>query len=100
MGSSFYLKVNLHMANKPVKPLWQRISGPVKIGVVFGLIGVALAIVGMFRGFAPMTFRSFAMAVLISGLSWGIVSFRQAELFVLVIGAGIGTTAWLKSLGL
>ena len=66
------------MTNKSVKPLWQRISGPVKIGVVFGLIGVALAVVGMFRGFAPMTFRSFAMAVLISGLSWGIVSWAVA----------------------
>jgi len=66
------------MVDKPVRPVWQRIGGPVKIGIVFGLIGVILAVIGMFRGFAPMTFQSFAMAILISGLSWGIVSWAVA----------------------
>lgn len=66
------------MGNDTTRSLWQRLSGPVKIGLFFGLIGVILAVIGMFRGFAPMTFRSFAMAVLISGLSWGIVSWAIA----------------------
>ena len=66
------------MTEKETKSFWKRFNGPVKIGIVFGLIGVVLAVIGMFRGFAPMTFRSFAMAVLISGLSWGIVSWAVA----------------------
>lgn len=66
------------MTEKKTKSFWKRLSGPVKIGIVFGLIGVILAVIGMFRGFAPMSFRSFAMAVFISGLSWGIVSWAIA----------------------
>jgi len=66
------------MTEKETKSFWKRFSGPVKIGIIFGLIGIILAVIGMFRGFAPMTFRSFAMAVLISGLSWGIVSWAVA----------------------
>ena len=60
------------------KSLWRRLSGPVKIGIAFGALGVILATIGMFRGFAPMTFRAFALAILISGLSWGVVSWAIA----------------------
>jgi len=66
------------MTETKKKSFWHRLNGPLKIGVIFGLIGVILAVIGMFRGFAPMTFRSFAMAILISGLSWGIVSWAIA----------------------
>ena len=58
--------------------LWHRMSGPLKIGLAFGLLGATLATIGMFRGFAPFTFRAFATAVLISGVSWGLVSWAIA----------------------
>jgi hypothetical protein len=66
------------MTGAEKKSLWHRISGPVKIGLAFGLLGVILATIGMLRGFAPMTFRAFATAILVSGLSWGIVSWAIA----------------------
>lgn len=61
---------------------WSKISGPAKIGLAFGLLGAALAAIGMFRGFAPFTLRAFLMAVLISGVSWGLVSWAIAAAVV------------------
>lgn len=58
--------------------LWKKVSGPAKIGLAFGLLGALLATIGMFRGFAPFTLRAFLMAVLISGVSWGLVSWAIA----------------------
>lgn len=65
------------MAEKK-KSLWHRVSGPVKIGIACGLIGVILAAIGMLRGFAPLNVRSFITAIGISGLSWGVVSWAIA----------------------
>ncbi len=61
---------------------WSKVSGPAKIGLAFGLLGAVLAAVGMFRGFAPFTLRAFLMAVLISGVSWGLVSWAIAAAVV------------------
>jgi len=58
--------------------LWRRLSGPVKIGIAFALLGAILATVGMFRGFAPLTLRSFVTAVVISAGGWGLVSWAIA----------------------
>ena len=60
------------------RSLWRRLSGPAKIGLGFALLGVILATIGMFRGFAPMTARAFVTAVVISGVTWGVVSWAIA----------------------
>lgn len=64
------------------RPWWKKISGPAKIGLAFGLLGAVLAAVGMFRGFAPLTLRAFLTAVLLSGISWGLVSWAIAAAVV------------------
>jgi multisubunit Na+/H+ antiporter MnhG subunit len=61
------------------RPLWQRVSGPAKIGLAFGLLGVILAAIGMLRGFAPFTARAFITAILISGVTWGVVAWAIAQ---------------------
>ena len=47
---------------------------PVRIGLVFALLGMILAVVGIFRGNVPARLLSIFLALLISGGSWGIVS--------------------------
>ena len=62
-----------------MKQRWARLSGPVKIGLVLGLIGALLTVVGLFSGnFAPLTWRSLVLGILIGGGSWGIVSWAIA----------------------
>ena len=60
--------------------LWRRISGPVKVGLFFALIAIIMALAGLLKGDSttPLTFRSIAMAVLISGGTWGVVSWAIA----------------------
>ena len=81
------------MPGEPVKPgenpaqkrgLWHRLSGPVKVGLLFATIAIIMALVGIFKGSSttPITFRSVAMAVLISGGTWGIVSWAIATAVV------------------
>ena len=53
-------------------------SGPLKIGLLFAALGLILAIVGIIRGQVPLRFGSIFMALLISGGSWGIVSWAVA----------------------
>lgn len=60
--------------------VWTRLSGPVKIGLVIGLIGALLTVIGLLRGdFAPLTVRTFLLGILIGGGSWGIVSWAIAS---------------------
>ncbi len=66
------------MTDTQKKTLWRRLSGPAKIGLAFALLGVVLATVGMLRGFAPFTLRAFIIAILISGVTWGVVSWAIA----------------------
>jgi multisubunit Na+/H+ antiporter MnhG subunit len=66
------------MSDTQKKPLWRRLSGPVKIGLAFALLGVILATIGMLRGFAPLTLRAFVVAIVISGVTWGVVSWAIA----------------------
>lgn len=54
-------------------------SGPLKIGLVFGTIGAVLTVVGLFAGnFAPLTVRSVLLGILLGGGSWGVVSWAIA----------------------
>ena len=57
---------------------WKRLSLPIRAGLIVGGIGGALTLVGIFRGFVPINFRSIAMALLISIGSWGLVAWAVA----------------------
>jgi hypothetical protein len=62
-----------------MKQRWTRLSGPVKIGVVMGLIGALLTVVGLVMGnLAPLTLRSLILGILLGGGSWGVVSWAIA----------------------
>ncbi len=64
--------------------LWQRMNGPLKVGLIFAAIAIIMALVGLIRGSdtAPLTVRSVVMAVLISGGTWGLVSWAIATAVV------------------
>lgn len=56
----------------------RKLSTPLKIGTGFGLLGILLAIVGIFRGNVPLNPASIGMALLISGGVWFLVSWAVA----------------------
>lgn len=61
------------------KNLWQRLSGPLKIGLVFAALGIVLTIIGIFRDpQTPITAWSLGVGSLISGVTWGLVSWAIA----------------------
>lgn len=51
---------------------------PLKIGLSFGLLGLALTIVGIVRGNVPANPASIGMALLIGGGVWFVVSWAVA----------------------
>ncbi|MCE7981922.1 MAG: hypothetical protein DYG89_12070 [Caldilinea sp. CFX5] len=53
-------------------------SGPVKIGVIFGSIGILLTVVGILRGNVPLNPASIGMALLIGGGVWFLVAWTVA----------------------
>ncbi len=55
-----------------------RLSTPLKIGLAFGLIGVLLTVVGIVRGTVPPNPASIAVALLIGGGVWFVVSWAVA----------------------
>jgi hypothetical protein len=54
------------------------LSTPLKVGLIFGLIGLALTIVGIARGNVPLQPASILMALLIGGGVWFLVSWAVA----------------------
>ena len=61
------------------KNLWQRLDGPLKIGLSFALLGIVLTIIGIFRDpTTPVTAWSLSVGSLISGGTWGLVSWAIA----------------------
>jgi hypothetical protein len=54
--------------------LFTRIGLPLKVGIAFALVAMVLATVGILRGVVPSNPRSILLALLISGASWGLVS--------------------------
>ena len=56
-----------------------RVSLPLKIGLGFGLIGLALTVVGIVRGTVPPNPASIAVALLIGGGVWFVVSWAVAS---------------------
>jgi hypothetical protein len=55
-----------------------RLSTPLKVGIAFGLIGIALTVVGIVRGSVPTNPASIAIALLIGGGVWFVVSWAVA----------------------
>jgi hypothetical protein len=51
---------------------------PLRIGLVCAAAGLILALVGIFRGNVPLNPLSIFLALLISGGSWGVVSWAVA----------------------
>ena len=63
-----------------MKDRWKRMSAPLKIGLIVGLVGALLTVVGLFIGdFAPLTVRSLVLGILLGGGSWGVVSWAIAS---------------------
>jgi hypothetical protein len=59
--------------------IWQRLNGPARIGLAFAAIGIVLTIIGVFRDpTVPVTAWSLGVGALISGGTWGVVSWAIA----------------------
>ena len=56
----------------------RKLSTPLKIGIGFGLLGIVLTIIGIFRGNVPLNPASIGMALLIGGGVWFLVSWAVA----------------------
>lgn len=54
------------------------VSSPLKVGILFGLIGIALTIVGIIRGNVPLHPANIGMALLIGGGVWFLVAWAVA----------------------
>jgi hypothetical protein len=55
-----------------------RLGGPLKVGLGFGLVGLLLTVVGIVRGNVPLHPASIAIALLIGGGVWFVVSWAVA----------------------
>jgi hypothetical protein len=53
---------------------FSRVGLPVKVGLGFALLAMLLAAAGIVRGIVPSNPLSIFLALLISGVSWGLVS--------------------------
>jgi hypothetical protein len=54
------------------------LNGPARVGIVFALLGITLAVIGIIRGNVPLNPLSIFLALFISGGSWGVVSWAVA----------------------
>jgi hypothetical protein len=57
----------------------RRLSLPVKIGLIFGILGLALTIVGIARGAVPLQPLNVAVALLIGGGVWFVIAWAVAS---------------------
>lgn len=58
------------------------LSLPLRVGLICATLGMALAIVGIVRGTVPLNPLSVFLALVISGGSWGVVSWAIATAVV------------------
>jgi F0F1-type ATP synthase assembly protein I len=76
------------------KNWWQRLNGPLKIGLGFALAAIILTVIGIFRDpGTPVTAWSLIVGSLIGGVTWGVVSWAIATAAVTVendVAAGEG----------
>jgi len=63
-----------------VRRLWQRISTPIKIGLLFAIIAALMALVGWIARptYTSGSLLSLALAIVISAGTWGVVSWAIA----------------------
>lgn len=61
---------------------WARIPLALRVGLIFAAAGIALAVVGIIRGTVPGNPLSILLALLISGGSWGVVSWAVTTAIV------------------
>lgn len=59
-----------------------RLELPLRVGLICAAAGLVLAIVGIVRGTVPLNPLSIFLALLISGGSWGVVSWAVATAVV------------------
>lgn len=59
--------------------MWQKLSTPLKIGLIAGGLGILLTVVGIFRGNVPLNPASIGMALLIGGGVWFLVAWAVAS---------------------
>ena len=57
-------------------------SLPLRVGLIFAAAGIILAVVGIIRGAVPLNAVSIFLALLISGGSWGVVSWAVTTAIV------------------
>ena len=61
------------------KNVWRRLNGPTKIGLAFAAVGILLTVIGILRDpTTPLNAWSLGMGALISGGTWGVVSWAIA----------------------
>jgi hypothetical protein len=56
----------------------RRLSLPVKIGLVFGALGLLLTVVGIARGQVPLAPANIAVALLLGGGVWYLIAWAVA----------------------
>jgi hypothetical protein len=61
---------------------WARLPLPLRVGLIFAAAGIILAIVGIAKGAVPANPLSIFLALLISGGSWGVVSWAVTTAIV------------------
>ncbi|MEW5956679.1 MAG: hypothetical protein AB1801_03070 [Chloroflexota bacterium] len=65
--------------NGRARTLWRRLDGPLKVGLAFAVLAIVMTIIGIFRDpQTPVTAWSIIVGSLISGLTWGLVSWAIA----------------------
>ncbi|MCC7355427.1 MAG: hypothetical protein IT330_16930 [Anaerolineae bacterium] len=58
--------------------VWTRLNAPLKIALIFAALGIAMTLVGVARGLVPLNPASIVVALVLSGGSWGVVSWAIA----------------------
>jgi hypothetical protein len=74
------------MMQEQRKPWFVRLGLPLCVGLICATLGIILAIVGIVRGNVPLNPASIILALLISGGSWGVVSWAVTTAVVDVEG--------------
>lgn len=67
---------------RPYRNVFSRLSLPVRVGLICAGLAMLLAIVGIIRGNVPLNPLSIFLALVISGGSWGVVSWAVATAIV------------------
>lgn len=62
---------------------WKRLSGPVKVGILFALLAIALSSFGIVRNpDIPINIRTIFIATVIAGGTWGLIAWAIAEAII------------------